>query len=220
MSGTSGNQPVYYYFDYNYIFFGLYSCLCITISLCSKKLHDLNLSGYWVLLASLLTGVCVLIFQWSDVTNIQPSLVDVTNVQSSLVMKAIAGLVFLFVFLYLFLLITLLTEAFNLIFEWSNITVIKLPPVIEAITSFVQLFIIFGGIICLYFLKGTKGDNKYGPDPLQKGNLHIPKLSKKVLLWIIGLPVICLITLSSTIIIKKGFKGGLEEVQKVWKKYM
>ena len=189
------------------IFFSICISIYVSQSACIvKRLHDLNLSGYWFLLASFLTGVFVLVFGWSG---------GLTTTQSPSVMAMVISLVWPIIFLYWYLLIFLLTGVFDLIFQWNNMTAIQLPLVIEIIISLVQLFIIFGSVICLFFLKGTERDNKYGPDPLQEENLNIPKLSKKVLLLIIGLPVICLITLSSIIVVKKDFKGDLEEVQKV-----
>ena len=78
-----------------------------------KRLHDLNLSGYWLLLVGSLSFVG------------------------------------------------------NVILELIELSVISLPFVIEMVVALLSLIIGLGSIICLLFIRGTKGDNKYGPDPLQ-----------------------------------------------------
>ena len=115
---------------------------------------------------------------------------------------------------YWILLIFFLQIALNVILRLIDASIIQVPFLVEIIILLTALILFLVCFIYLFCIKGTKGDNKYGPDPLQEGNLNIPKLSKKVLLLVIGLPVISLIALSSIVVIKKGVKGGLEEMQK------
>ena len=116
---------------------------------------------------------------------------------------------------YWVLLIFFLEIVLSLILELSEISGIQLPLLVEIIVSIMAVILFLVGFIGLFFIKGTKGDNKYGPDPLQEGNLNIPKLSKSALMLLVGLPVIFLFSSLSMFVIKKGFKGGLEEIQKV-----
>ena len=188
------------------IFFAICIFLYVSQMTCIvKRLHDRDLSGYWLLLASILAGVSISIFKLNETTEQSPFLVEM-----------ITSFVFLTVFLYWFLLSFLLAGVFDIMFGRDITTMTtQLPLTVEVIFGLMLLFILLGSVIYLFFLKGTKGDNKYGPDPLQEGNLHVPKLSKKVLLLVVGLPTIYLVILSPIIVIKKGFKGGLEEIKKV-----
>ena len=125
-----------------------------------KRLHDLNLSGYWLLLVGSLSFVG------------------------------------------------------NVILELIELSVISLPFVIEMVVALLSLIIGLGSIIYLLFIRGTKGDNKYGPDPLQTGNLNTPQLSKSMLLLITVPAIVVLFVSLSMVFIKKGFKEGLETAQK------
>ena len=125
-----------------------------------KRVHDLNLPGYWVLFI-----IC-------------------------------------------------LDVVLNIIFELIDSSVIQLPLLLEILLILVAFVAFLVSFICLFFLKGTKGDNRYGPDPLQEGSLRIPRLSKSVLTLLIVLPVLFLIALTSVIIFKGGVSGGLEDMQK------
>ena len=125
-----------------------------------KRTHDLNLSGYWVLLV-----VCLEI-------------------------------------------------VLNIIFELVDSSVIQVSFLVEILLLLIALVMFLGWFIGCLFIRGTKGDNKYGPDPLEKGNLHIPRLSRLVLKLLIFLPVICFISLTSIIVFKTGVSGGLENMQK------
>ena len=106
----------------------------------------------------------------------------------------------------------LLIFFLEIIFNWV-LTFITIPLLV-IIILFIGLVIFFIYFIGVFFIRGTKGENKYGPDPLQEGKLHIPQLSKSILLPIIGLPIICLVASLSTLFIEKGFNEGWEGIKK------
>lgn len=95
-----------------------------------RRLHDLNLSGWWVLLLS------PVYFDLSRAIKMLPA------------------------------------------FERG----IKISPGVDLIIGGVNLVIMIGLTFTLWFMKGTNGENKYGPDLLQMENINVPRISKKIVL--------------------------------------
>ena len=98
-----------------------------------RRLHDLNLSGWWILL------LLPLYFDGSRAIKILPAFAK--------------G--------------------------------VKTSPAVDLIIAVVGFIMMIGLAFVLWFIKGTRGENQYGPDLLQMEKSYVPRIPKEVLLTLI-----------------------------------
>ena len=93
---------------------------------------------------------------------------------------------------YRHLLFLVLLFGFSMIFELVDPSIVQIPFLVRTIIILVCLLYLFTLFIIAFFLRGKKEDNKYS-DPLQAGNLCLPRLPKSVFLLIIAPAVVFLL---------------------------
>lgn len=62
----------------------------------------------------------------------------------------------------------LLPFPFEILVKLQDRGIQLLPPAVDLIVTIVDFIIVIGLTVLLWFIKGTKGENKYGPDLLQE----------------------------------------------------